>query len=72
MTILKGKGRRTTKMNVIFSMGKEVPNIGLKIFLQKSSYQLNEGRKTGFEGTFFPHTSGSIGPIISKNNWAHP
>ncbi len=66
-----GKGASDDKNEYItFSMGNGVPNIVLKFFLQKSSYQLNEGQKAGFAGKIFPY-QWFYGPIISKNNWAH-
>ncbi len=35
MTIPEGTGRRTTKKNIMFSVGNGVPNIAFKLFPQK-------------------------------------
>ncbi len=71
MTIFKGMGRRTAEVNIMFSVGNEVPNTVFKFFSQKSPYRLNESRKTGFWGHIFSYICGSAGPIVSKNNRVH-
>ncbi len=38
--IFEGKGRRTTKMNITFSMGNGAPNTVLKFFLQKFYFKI--------------------------------
>ncbi len=70
MTIIERTGRLITKMNVTFSMGNNLPYTVFKFFAQQNRYRLNESQKTGFRDTF-PHISGSIGPIVSKNNRVH-
>ncbi len=52
MTIFQGVGRRTTKMNITFSMGNVASNTALKFFSLKIPYWLNESQKTSFGVTF--------------------
>ncbi len=54
ITIFQGMVCRTTKMNIIFSMGNGVLNTTLKFFPRKTPYRLNENQKTSFGGTFSP------------------
>ncbi len=74
MIIFKGMERRTTKMNITFSVESGVPNTVFKFYPQKISYRLNEIGKNGL-WLIFPYL-GVLGPIISKNNrvetWVQP
>ncbi len=66
MTIFEGKGCWTTKINIAFSMGNGVPNIVLKFFLRKSSYQPNESQKPVFKSTFSPISVVLLGQLLPK------
>ncbi len=59
-------------MNFTFSVKNGVPNIIFKFSPQKHPYRRNESQKTGFEGTFSPRISGSIGLIVFKTNGVQP
>ncbi len=54
MVIFQGIGCRTTKKNITFSLGNEIPNAALKFFPQKTTYRLKETKKIIFGGTFYP------------------
>ncbi len=61
----------TTKMNITFSMVNVVPNTVLK-FLHQKTYTGWMKAQNQFWWDIFPHISGSIGSIVSKNNRVHP
>ncbi len=66
VTIFEGMGRRTTKMNITFSLGNRVPNTVFKVFSPKTPYRPTSTRKTGFGGTFSPISVVLMGRLFPK------